>query len=320
MQQRAIAHKCWCGGDSGSVFNSFSLEDGLKLDLARCNRCGVEFFHPQLTVAQLIPYYNDLYYGGTRKKFLGPLAWFVRIYQGIRSDSVARHLPKAGRVLDVGCGNGGFLMDMKHRGFHVEGTELSESSAKRMPADAGITVHVGDLASLQLPEKSFDAVTLWHVLEHVTDPADVLRQAHRLLKPSGVLFVSVPNAESWQARAFGTDWFHLDPPRHLFGFGPRSIQPLLQAAGFEMHQMHTRSLEQNPFGLIQSVLNKLGFPRDRAYGSLKAQTQIGWATRLFDMLLLAILVVPSIILSTFSSLVGRGATMTLEARPIRNEK
>jgi SAM-dependent methyltransferase len=202
---------------------------------------------------------------------------------------------------------------MKRRGFQVEGTELSEASAKRMPADEGIHVHVGDLTSLQLPAGEYDAVTLWHVLEHVLDPEETLRQAHRLLKPEGKLFISIPNAESWQARLFGTDWFHLDPPRHLFAFGPRSIVPLLNVTGFRMRSYHTRSLEQNPFGFMQSLLNKVGFPRDRAYGSLKSQTHIHWTTRLFDMFLLALLLAPTVVHTTISGILRQGATMTLVA-------
>ena len=83
-----------------------------------------------------------------------------------------------------------------------------------------------------------------------------------------------------------------------------------------MRSSHTRSLEQNPYGLIQSILNKLGFPRDRAYGSLKAQSGIALPTRVLDIFLLALLVVPALILTTLSGLVGKGATMTLDARRI----
>jgi SAM-dependent methyltransferase len=320
MQSRSISRQCWCGGQSGTIIASLKTPDGLALEVARCDTCGVEFFHPQLTVEQLIPYYDDQYYGGSRKKFVGLLAWFVGTYQRIRSGSVAAQVAPGGRVLDIGCGNGGFLIEMKRRGFQVEGTELSESSARRMPAEAGIEVHVGDLTALQLPAGQYDAITLWHVLEHVIDPAETLRQANRLLKPDGKLFISIPNAEGWQARLFGTDWFHLDPPRHLFAFGPRSIVPLLRASGFEMQTFHTRSLEQNPFGFMQSLLNKMGFPRDRAYGSLKSQTRFHWTTRLFDMFLLALLLLPAVVHTTISGMIRRGATMTLVARSVSRGK
>jgi SAM-dependent methyltransferase len=162
-------------------------------------------------------------------------------------------------VLDVGCGNGGFLVQMKQMGFVVEGTEWSAQSAARVANEAGITIHVGDLLSLNLPEQSFDLITLWHVFEHLRDPHSTLQAIHRLLKPGGRLIMSMPNAESWQARRFGPHWFHHDPPRHLFAFGVQSLKNLLERDGFEIERISRWSLEQNPYGFVQSWLNARGY-------------------------------------------------------------
>jgi len=128
-----------------------------------------------------------------------------------------------------------------------------------------------------------------------------------------LLFLSMPNHESWQAERHGRHWFHLDPPRHLHGFGVRSLEGLLSSREFSVLHRHTWSLEQNPYGWLQSFLNASGFPRDRAYAALKG-TAHNSGTRLLDLALVFLLAGPSVVLSVIESLAGRGGTMTFVAR------
>jgi SAM-dependent methyltransferase len=203
---------------------------------------------------------------------------------------------------------------MQKRAFTVEGTEWTQDSAARVPSEWAIPIHVGDLLDLDLGSGKFEVVTLWHVLEHLRDPDAALARIASLLAPGGWLFLAVPNHESWQARAYAAHWFHLDPPRHLYGFGPHSIQPLLQKHGFEIIQLSTWSLEQNPYGIIQSALNARGFPRDRAYSVLKGTSHVGTVTRLLDMAMVATLAAPALGAALVESMRGAGGTMTLVAR------
>ena len=225
----------------------------------------------------------------------------------------AKWLPSGGRILDIGCGNGGFLMRMQAMGFAVEGTEWTQPSAARVPASTGIPVHVGDLLSLDLPRQSFDLITLWHVFEHLRNPPQTLERIRELLKPGGTLIMSMPNAESWQARMFGTSWFHHDPPRHLFGFGRASLVRLLNSCGFVEREFHCYSMEQNPYGFIQSALNACGWPRDRAYTTLKGLGKVSGGTRLVDLSMVALLAGPAVALSVVEDACRRGATMTVVA-------
>ena len=105
----------------------------------------------------------------------------------------------------------------------------------------------------------------------------------------------------------------LDPPRHLFGLGHRSLPALLAQSGFEVLSIDTWSLEQNPYGFMQSLLNAVGFERDRAYNTLKGQPR-SLAGKTMDLLLLALLVGPGLVWSSVLSLLGRGSTMTVIAR------
>lgn len=230
----------------------------------------------------------------------------------------ARLLPRNGRVLDIGCGNGEFLMRMKQRGFKVEGTEWSPQSAARIPKDAGIPVHVGDLLSLDLRPGSYDLISIWHVLEHVRQPDSTLRRVAELLKPGGTLIIAVPNADSRQARRFGPHWLHHDPPRHLFGFGPDSLTQLLKKSSFDVLGTSTRSAEQNTFGFIQSWLNKRVAERDRLYNTLKAGDRGIRAFVRSDMVWLLILLGPAFVISWLESLIGCGATLIVTASRCAN--
>jgi hypothetical protein len=128
--------------------------------------------------------------------------------------------------------------------------------------------------------------------------------------------LSLPNAESAQARQYGVQWFHHDPPRHLFGFGPHSLTPLLEATGFRVESVSTFSMEQNPFGEIQSALNALGFPRDRMYAQLKGQSRDVLSTRLADKARMLGFALPALVRSSIQSARGEGATMTIQARAV----
>lgn len=287
-----------------------------EFPLVRCEKCGVFCLFPAPDDAELVRYYDADYYGSTTRKFVGPVAKAVGWFQSGRARQVARYVPTGAKILDVGCGNGGFLRMMQHRNYDVEGTEWTEVSAQRASEGSDLVVHAGDMVTLDLPDRSYDAITLWHVFEHLRDPLETLKIAHRLLKDGGVLFLSLPNHESWQARCFGVSWFHLDPPRHLYGFGPRSLRTLLQSTGFSVDRCNTFSLEQNPYGFMQSALNAAGFPRDRAYGVLKSTETVPLRTKLLDVVLLSALAVPGFVVSTIASSFGAGATMTLVAKKI----
>lgn len=269
---------------------------------------------PQPSHEKLLAHYPAEYYGSSPRKFVAPVAKMISLFQGQRARRAARCVPPGGRVLDIGCGNGGFLFQMKQRGFRVEGTEWNVESAARLPQDQRIKVHVGDLIGLDLPDESYDLITLWHVLEHVRAPHQTLRRIRRMLKAGGSLLISLPNAESRQAKRFASAWLHHDPPRHLFGFGPKSMRQLLEWTGFEVTSIKTSSLEQNPFGYIQSWLNERGHPRDRLYSILKGTSRATTRDKIVDLAWMSILLAPAVAASSVESATGYGATMTIHAR------
>ncbi len=142
-----------------------------------------------------------------------------------------RYPGKGARILDIGCGNGCFLLQMRSLGWEVSGVEPDPHSAAQA-VGAGLDVRVGLLEQQSLPDGHCDAVSLNHVIEHLHDPLGTLRICHRILKPGGRIFIATPNFTAGGHRLFGANWFPLDPPRHLVLFTPDSLKLALREAGF----------------------------------------------------------------------------------------
>src|SRR5262249_16711737 len=141
--------------------------------------------------------------------------------------------PRGGLLLDVGCGAGDFLTVMRDRpGWQVFGLEQNPTASRYARERRGLHVKHGEFPCPALRNGCYDGIKMWHVLEHVGSPPDVLAEARRLLKPDGVLVVGVPVADSLEARWFGPYWAGYDVPRHLVTFTRSSLMRLVRKAGF----------------------------------------------------------------------------------------
>jgi len=152
------------------------------------------------------------------------------------ADAAVRCLPAVpqGRLLDVGCGSGEWLLEMRQRGWTVEGFDFDDSAVK-LARQKGLKVECGSLEDRNYPADCFDAVTLNHVIEHVPDPVRTLAECARILKPEGKLVLFTPNNSSLGHLLFREGWRGLEPPRHLHIFSMKSLRRTLTAAGF--HEM-----------------------------------------------------------------------------------
>jgi 2-polyprenyl-3-methyl-5-hydroxy-6-metoxy-1,4-benzoquinol methylase len=119
-----------------------------------------------------------------------------------------------GRLLDVGCGDGSFLVTMSWAGWHAEGLD-PDARAVAAARDRGLVVHHGTLDDVELPVASFDAITLSHVFEHLAQPLEALERCRALLRPDGLLWIATPNLGSPGHRRYGRDWIGIDAPRHF---------------------------------------------------------------------------------------------------------
>jgi 2-polyprenyl-3-methyl-5-hydroxy-6-metoxy-1,4-benzoquinol methylase len=142
---------------------------------------------------------------------------------------------EGGRLLDVGCGTGNFLAQMRERGaWKVFGLDVNQKAVRYARQRLQIEAFCGTLTDAQYPSAFFDVVTLWNVLEHLHSPIRTLEEVRRVLRPGGALILSVPNSRSMDARLFGPHWIGLDPPRHLYTFDQRTLRLLLAQAGFRI--------------------------------------------------------------------------------------
>ena len=136
-----------------------------------------------------------------------------------------------GRVLDVGCGNGERLRRLSERGWVVVGLEVDQRAAEAARAAGHAHVQVGTVHDME-ERGTFDAIVMFHVLEHVDDPLDTLRQTRQLLRPGGAVAIATPNCHSWLHRIYGPRWRGLEAPRHLQLFSTSALRGLLSEAGF----------------------------------------------------------------------------------------
>ncbi len=175
----------------------------------------------------------------------------------------------AGSVLDIGCGPGVLLNQMRSRGWQTRGTERSQAAAAQAREVFHLDVRAEDVDELVAQGATFDAVVLWHVAEHLRTPLEVLEGVARILRPGGVLLVAVPNFASPEARLGRAGWFHLDVPRHLVHFTPSTLGVMLTEAGFHPVRVGYLAPEYDLFSFVQTVENRLGLPPNLLYDVLR---------------------------------------------------
>jgi SAM-dependent methyltransferase len=137
-----------------------------------------------------------------------------------------------GKLLDVGCGNGDFMFWMQQLGWEVEGIELDPIAANIAIA-RGLRVKLDNIKNVDLAPQNFDAITLSHVAEHFSNPADVFERLAPALAPDGVLVSISPNPRGILRRLFGNKWYALDPPRHLFIPSAQAYRDMGESFGLE---------------------------------------------------------------------------------------
>jgi 2-polyprenyl-3-methyl-5-hydroxy-6-metoxy-1,4-benzoquinol methylase len=217
------------------------LERSGEIRVDACAQCGVAFVTPAPTLPELEHHYNDAAYYAewmTTQRLARRDLWRERL-------QIVKDQRHGGKLLDVGCGDGGFLEAARTAGFDCAGTELSAYAVEEAGRRLGLPITAGPLRSIGYAAGSFDLVTMWHVLEHLEDPTNELREVYRLLRPGGLLFVAVPNRLS---HLFNVVYrvckgrpIRLYTPGekelHLFHFTPESLARVLTACGFRLRTM-----------------------------------------------------------------------------------
>lgn len=225
--------------------------------MVECRTCGLLRLDPQPSPEELRTYYPANYWftpGGAMAQNLEEQYRRFVLLDHVRFVEGALERAGEGLVLDVGCGGGLFLRLLKERGRSgVMGLDFADDAAAIAWRRNGVPAVCGSLPDAPLPPASCAAITMFHVLEHLPDPAAYLTAARALLQPEGRLVVQVPNAACWQFMLFGENWNGIDVPRHLIDFRLRDLERLLDGAGFEVVRTKHFSLRDNPAGFASSL-------------------------------------------------------------------
>jgi SAM-dependent methyltransferase len=314
-----------CGHPANSLTALFPARDfitGHDFQVAHCDQCRFDVTTPQPGPVEMASYYPSGYYGGVEERR------FPQIVETLQNalytlrvrevEAVANTGP--GRVLDVGCGRGVLLQEFRRRGWEVQGTELSEGAATYAREALQIPVEIGDLETIGFPPNYFDAITLWHVLEHVANPRALLAEIHRVLKPDGVLLVAVPNFGSLEARVSKDKWFHLDVPRHVTHFSQATLEQALYESGFDIRHTSGFAPEYDFFSFIQSALNLCGLRHNLLYDIVRGKQAkvlsgeaVPWWQMAASIVLGAVLGILSVPATLIAGFTRQGGTVSMLA-------
>jgi 2-polyprenyl-3-methyl-5-hydroxy-6-metoxy-1,4-benzoquinol methylase len=218
------------------------IEDcGEGYSVLKCRNCGFAFVDPVPRHENIQDIYSRDYYEPWIVEQRGRR---IRMWRK-RLKTLNSLSKKKGRLLDIGCGEGLFLEIAKRDGWDVIGTELSSFAVNHIREKHGIQVFKGEIVDIGLPDKSFDAVTMWHVLEHTTDPIMTLKEIKRVIKEDGIFILAVPNLNNypskWVYRIVKGRRMHLFSPEdrelHLYHFTPKTIELALEKTGFGVERI-----------------------------------------------------------------------------------
>ena len=210
-----------------------------SFNILSCKSCGFKFTNPRPDNSVLGSYYKAESYvshTNSKKGLVNKLYHAVRNYTIKSKIKLVSSYVSRGTILDYGCGTGMFLNACNISGWEVYGME-PDDNARKMSIEKGLDVFSDkDKVSDRIADKKFDAITLWHVLEHVTDMNETLSFFKSKLKDSGVLIIAVPNHVSYDAQYYKEFWAAYDVPRHLHHFDINSMSSLVEKAGFKFQE------------------------------------------------------------------------------------
>jgi len=218
-------------------------EEHMVTNVVKCANCGFVYANPIIITDQ--KGYDD------PQDYMSSSSTDPKRLFGFTLNLIEKYKPN-GKILDIGCAKGEFLLVAKNRGWDVFGLEPSPNFAKYANSQYGINIHQGTLEDAEYPDRFFDVVVLNMVLEHIDDPKSFIRHIRRILNDNGFLFIEVPNTEGLMLKAAaayfklrGKDWSPLISPLHYpfhsYGYNISSIRHLLMGEGFDIEKIIIRN-------------------------------------------------------------------------------
>jgi cyclopropane fatty-acyl-phospholipid synthase-like methyltransferase/Zn ribbon nucleic-acid-binding protein len=263
-RELSVLTNCYvCGSQESRVL---FVKEGFRF--VECVHCGLVYVNPRLNDEETARMYSEdgrgAYY--FEHFFLPSAAYRMEKFYPKRLDAIEKCLGRKGRLLDVGCGSGHFLLAARRRGWEVHGVELAEYAVRYARERLGLDfVQLADVLDADYEPASFDAVTLWDVVEHVTNPRDLMRRVRELLVPGGMAFIYTPTADCFERRILGSDMVSFVGDFHPAYHTRNSLRRLVEEAGLTVADLHTFGLD---IAHIVDVYEEQGRPGEVA--ALKA--------------------------------------------------
>jgi 2-polyprenyl-3-methyl-5-hydroxy-6-metoxy-1,4-benzoquinol methylase len=265
-----------CGDSQFSPFLTCTdyFVSGEQFSIKQCNSCGFKITENIEDEENIGRYYQSEEYishSNTSKGLVNSVYHAVRSYMNGRKKRLVEKATslKTGQILDVGTGTGFFLNEMKQNGWQVTGTEKS-SDARDFAKNEFNLDNLPSEKLFTLKDKSFDVITLWHVLEHIHLLNENMKTFARLLKPNGKLIIAVPNHNSTDAKHYKEFWAAYDVPRHIWHFAPKQMEILGKKHGFKMNSLHTMPFDSFYVAMLSEKYkkSKLAFFKGILYGKI----------------------------------------------------
>jgi 2-polyprenyl-3-methyl-5-hydroxy-6-metoxy-1,4-benzoquinol methylase len=267
-----------CGSDDLSLYSKcidYTVSHE-TFEIRECENCKLKLTSPRPSDNQLGKYYlSDDYVSHSNeskslvdriynlsKQFT--LSWKFRLVKENASVSTPR-------LLDYGCGTGAFLTKCINKGFDSTGLEPSSKARKIAVQNTGLQI-VESIADLT---ESYDVITLWHVIEHIPDLNEILQSLKGKLKKNGIIFIAVPNPNSYDAEYYGEHWAGFDVPRHLWHFSKESMTRLLIKNNLQVKRIIPMKLDAYYVSILSEKYRKRGIPGSLIFGTLQ-----GWISNL----------------------------------------
>lgn len=262
-----IHRKCHiCGAEE---FNpAYRCKDHLvsqsEFSILKCAYCGFLFTQTIPGPGEIESYYESPEYishTGGRRSLTDRL---YAIARKVMLDSKASIISKftggcRGIILDIGAGTGHFVSKMRDIGWEAFGVEVNETAREQALKINKVSL-IGSLEEAAFPAGTFDAVTMWHVLEHIHEPEDYLSVIASILKPEGILVVALPNPLSADAGHYADDWAAFDVPRHLWHFSRDNLDMLMKRAGFRSVALKRMPLDAFYISILSERNRKSSLP------------------------------------------------------------
>jgi 2-polyprenyl-3-methyl-5-hydroxy-6-metoxy-1,4-benzoquinol methylase len=229
--------------------------------LNQCSKCGLVLLDSENKDKGILNIYKDENYYGqsddnslTYKSYLEEKEVYLKYFNN-KLKNIENNILK-GKILDIGCGLGFFLEVAEKRGWRAEGVEVSNYAASYLSKNK-YKAYCGELESLKLAEKSYDVITLFSVIEHLSNPLETLKEIRRLLKPDGLLIITAANQKGLLATFLGKRWFQYKYHGHLYFFSSVTLTKLLNKVGFTNIKIEREMFQTIPLSFILSRLDYL---------------------------------------------------------------